>query len=296
MNKHMNIFNNHWGISPNRDSNGDGIVTEREQGYIYKFAGMTSSRSYLPLFYNSLDIFKTLMIIICIAAGALGIYSVFGCKSRYLQYTTPFQAQLVLFFVFYINVFIVSAETYQKHARYSYATSTVSSGIYAFICLMLFNIIAKLGDSWAFYRVPFYPGPLTWWGVVMFASAFIFSLDNARLYWKDIAKHDTVHKNETFFYNAEVLVLVIVTLTVIGRFGLETVNEISRLGNKFNFIKFFFGTDSTNKVILPDFSKIETENKGHCKFEIFKKYDIELKNGYKNSPWTKFLKFTGIEN
>jgi len=294
----ISIFKNSWGLSSNKDPNGDGIITAKEKGYIYKTTGPTRVKSFKPLFYNTLAICKTLILISCIGLGAMGIYSVFGCKARYLQYTSPFQTQLVLFFVFFINVFIVSAEiphpTTDTLSSKITGPNTISLGFAAFICLIIFNIISKLGNTWAFYRVPFYPGPLTWWGIIMFSMVLIFALDNTRIYWKNLIKTDVIHTNEKFYYFMEIIILIIVSSTIFIRFIIETVNEKTLMGDKFNFINFLLG-HSENKIIDPSFGKKERVNKGHCKLELFKKFDTELKNGYKNSPWTKFLKYIGVE-
>ena len=218
----ISIFKNSWGLSSNKDPNGDGIITAKEKGYIYKTTGPTRVKSFKPLFYNTLAICKTLILISCIGLGAMGIYSVFGCKARYLQYTSPFQTQLVLFFVFFINVFIVSAEiphpTTDTLSSKITGPNTISLGFAAFICLIIFNIISKLGNTWAFYRVPFYPGPLTWWGIIMFSMVLIFALDNTRIYWKNLIKTDVIHTNEKFYYFMEIIILIIVSSTIFIRF------------------------------------------------------------------------------
>jgi hypothetical protein len=299
MDQHISIFKNSWGLSSNKDPNGDGIITAKEEGYIYKTLGPSSTKSFKPLFYNTLAICKTLVLISCIGLGAMGIYSVFGCKARYLQYTSPFQTQMVLFLVFFINIFIVSSEI--PHSSTETLSSNIEGvntiwlGFLSFACLIIFNIISKLGNTWAFYRVPFYPGPLTWWGIIMFSMIFIFALDNARLYWKNTFKTDVIHTNEKFYYFMEIIMLTIVSSAIFIRFIIETIDNKTLLGDKFNFIKFLFG-QSENKIIDPSFGKKEKVNKGHCKLELFKKFDTELKNGYKNSPWTKFLKYTGLES
>ena len=282
------------GISANKDTNGDGIVEEYESGYIYQETGEKYKKSFLPLFQNSLNIFKSLTIMIVVGLAAMNIYKLIACKTRFLESTRPFQTQFVLFLVFYINTFIVSAESPQNVSVIG-GTSTISTGFLAFLSLILFNILARVGETWAFYRIPFFPGPMTWWGIVIFALVFLFIMNSYREKYQQQGDSNKVVVDKKFYYNIEIITLFFVFATIFVRFLIETVNQQRILGNKFNFIKFLFGLEDKGKKIFPDWSKRKIMTKAHCQISYFKSLDKEIKKGYDNSPWTKFLKYAGIE-
>jgi hypothetical protein len=295
MDPHTRIFKQSWGMSANKDPNGDGIVEEDESGYIYEEKGAKYKKSFLPLFYNSMDIFKVLTLMIVVGLGTMNVYKIISCKTRFLESTRPFQTQFVLFLVFYINTFIVAAESTQKISVVG-GTSTITTGFLAFLALILFNILARVGETWAFYRIPFFPGPMTWWGIIIFALIFLFIMTSYREKYQQLGDFNTGDiADKNFYYNIEIITLFFVFVTIIIRFLIETVNQKTILGNKFNFINFLFGLEEKGKKIFPDWSKRKIMTKGHCQISNFKSLDKEIKKGYDNSPWTKFLKYAGIE-
>ena len=282
-----NTLEYQWGYSPSIDPDGDEIITKAESGYIYNFKGPHKKLSVMPLFESSLDIFKTTVIIICTTLAVLNVYTVFGCKSRYLQYTQPYQTQMVIFFVFLINIFIVSAENYRSTRR---VVPTILSLILAGIALIFFNVIAKLGDSWAFYSSPFWPTPLTWWGLVMNVMMIIILLDINKHYWMTKGKQTFGSKekeNVNWYNNIEWIAILLVLTTIIVGFINELYYQKSKLKDKFNFLKFFFGTGSQDKERK---SLAYKEVKIDCKEKAFAKYEKEVSKGIKDSYWTKFLK------
>jgi len=276
-----------WGFSPNKDPNGDGVITAAEEGYIYTDRGEHGKPSFIPLFQSSLHVFKTAVILICITLGVLNVYSIFGCKSRYLQTTEVYQTQVVIFFVFLINIFIVSAENYRSTRR---VVPTVLSMLLAGIALLLFNIIAKSGDMWAFFSIPFWPTPMTWWGLIMNIMMFVVVLDINKHYWISKGKKTFGSKekdNANWYRNLESIVISGLIVTIIIGFVKQFYIQKKALKNNFNFLKFLFGTGIEDKEL----TKLSEETKGHCKIKAFKNFDKEVNEGIKNSLWTKIKKY-----
>jgi hypothetical protein len=277
-----------WGYSPTLDPNGDGIITSSEKGYIYTYKGPHKELSAAPLFKSSLHVFKTAVILICMTLAVLNIYNIFGCKSRYLQSTQPYQTQVVIFLVFLINIFIVSAENYRSTRR---VVPTVLSMIMAGIALLMFNIMAKLGDTWAFFSVPFWPTPMTWWGLIMNIMMFIVVLDINKHYWLTRSKQmfgSTEKYNVDWYNNVESIAIVGILIAIATGFINQLYIQKKALKNKFRFLKFFFGTNAEDKELT---KKSIYETSGHCKDAAFDKFDKEVKEGIKNSIWTKIKKY-----
>jgi hypothetical protein len=159
----QNTLERNWAFSPNLDPNGDQIIEASERGYIYTHKGAKKEVSFAPLFDTSLDTIKTVVIIIVISLGVMNVYETFGCKSRYLQYTRPYQTQLFMFLAIFINIFIVSVQNSVDVANVP-SNSTPVLFIMSFLALLIINIVARTGDSWAVFRTPFWPGPFSWWG------------------------------------------------------------------------------------------------------------------------------------
>jgi len=283
-----NSLNRNWSYSPNLDPDGDGVITSDEGGYIYNIKGPFKTKSYMPFLNNYIDVIKTAVIIITISLGATGVYSIFGCKSKFLQYNNPYQTQIVIFLVLLINIFMVRAE--KNEAGRSWQAPFVSF-VLAIVCLLAFNIVAKLGNIWATYNSPFWPGPLTWWGVIMLGMIIIYTFDIQREYWKKAGNKTFGSKaldNEKYYKNLEVGgVVAIIIIIIIGFFN-ELITQKRLLKDKFRFIDFFFGIGLTDKVYKHE--PIQSYG-GHCNTNLFKVLDKEVKKGIKNSVWTKFTKW-----
>ena len=283
-----NTLNRQWSYSPNLDPDGNDVIEARDEGYIYKYSGPHKKRSFVPLYNSSIDTFKTVIILIVTSLATLKIYQSFGCKSQYLQYTRPYQYQLALFLAIFINIFIVSAQN-SYNIQNTIFTSTPALFIYSLIALIIINMVARLGDTWAVFSTPFWPGPFSWWGIIMLSSILIFIFDINRIYWRDLNKNtygSSEKENEIFYENIELLTLVLTTVAFIIRFIIEIFKKKSELKDKFNFIKFLFGIDDPNKIINSQTLK----RRAHfCKEEVFKKFDKEVREGRKKALWTKIL-------
>jgi len=284
-----NTLNEQWSYSPNLDPDGNEIIEAKEAGYIYHYDGPHEEVSFEPLYNSSTDTFKTVIILLVISIATLNVYETFGCKSQYLQYTRPYQYQLALFLAIFINVFIVSAQN-SEEMQDTIFRSTPALFIYALISLVVINAVARIGDSWAVFRTPFWPGPFSWWGIVMLSAILIFIFDINRIYWRDLNKNtygSSEKEKEIFYENIELLTLVLTSVAFIIRFVIEIIKKKSELKDKFNFINFLFGLEDPNKIIN---SKTLMRRAHFCKEEAFKRFDKEVREGRKNALWTKFLK------
>jgi hypothetical protein len=284
-----NTLNEQWSYSPNLDPDGNEIIEAKEAGYIYHYDGPHEEVSFEPLYNSSTDTFKTVIILLVISIATLNVYETFGCKSQYLQYTRPYQYQLALFLAIFINVFIVSAQN-SEEMQDTIFRSTPALFIYALISLVVINAVARIGDSWAVFRTPFWPGPFSWWGIVMLSAILIFIFDINRIYWRDLNKNtygSSEKEKELFYENIELLTLVLTSVAFIIRFVIEIIKKKSELKDKFNFINFLFGLEDPNKIIN---SKTLMRRAHFCKEEAFKRFDKEVREGRKNALWTKLLK------
>jgi hypothetical protein len=284
-----NTLNRQWSYSPNLDPDGNEIIEAKEAGYIYHYDGPHEEVSFEPLYNSSTDTFKTVIILLVISIATLNVYETFGCKSQYLQYTRPYQYQLALFLAIFINVFIVSAQN-SEEMQDTVFRSTPALFIYALISLVVINAVARIGDSWAFFRTPFWPGPFSWWGIVMLSAILIFIFDINRIYWRDLNKNtygSSEKEKELFYENLEITTLVITSILFVVRFIIEVFKKKSELKDKFSFINFLFGIEDPNKIIN---SKTLMRRAHFCKEEAFKRFDKEVREGRKNALWIKLLK------
>lgn len=285
----QNTLNRQWGYSPNIDPNGDQIIEANEEGYIYKYDGPHNNISFIPLYNSSLDTFKTVTIFMVTSIAALNVYQTFGCKAQYLQNTRIFQNQIALFLAIFINIFIVSVEN-SIEKQSSIFASTPALFIYSFFTLVIINMVARIGDSWAVFSTPFWPGPFSWWGIIMLSAILIFIFDINRIYWRDLNKNtygSSEKEKELFYENIELATLVITIGAFIIRFVIEILKKKNELKDKFNFIYFLFGIDDTNKII----NATTLKRRAHfCKKSVFKKFDREVRKGQKNSIWTNLLR------
>ena len=289
-----NTLERNWAYAPKLDPNGDNIIEQSEKGYIFDYIGPFKKISFQPFFYTYLDLIKTLIILIVTTLAVLNLYATFGCKSRYLQYSRPYQNQIFLFLTIFINVFIVSVQNSDDETNNIY-TSTPSLFLLSMIALFLINIVARLGNTWAVFRTPFWPGPFSWWGIIMLSAILIFALDINRLYWKNQDENifgSVSYENEKYFENFELGALFIVILVVVVRFIIEVINQKKELGGKFNLLKFIFGIDDQNKKL--SMKKIK-KGEYFCKKEAFEKFDKEVKLGRKKSLYTKLLRYLKLE-
>lgn len=277
-----------WAPSSNRDRNGDKIVEATERGMLYWERGPNKEKDFTPLVENTTVVMKMAIIIMAITIGAArSIFKgTFGCKGTYIETTWLWASQFVIFLVILINIWIINAEGAGASTE---ATWTGWSILGAFLTWVLLNIVAKIGDTWLFFDVPFWPGPMTYWGAVMLLGTIIYAISLQRDYWIK-----TIDQNNQYLADKKVrmytiLESIIVTLFLsitFWRFGIELLKEMNKRKDKFNFIDFFLGFDKKDKDVAID--TMTYRDQGRCKNDVIKKLKKEIKEGIKNSPWHKF--------
>ena len=103
--------------------------------------------------------FKALTIIMIFIVSNLG-YSPVGCKTQYLFSNKYwYNKQLVIFFVIY---FVINLRSNAAHG----GAAPNDLFIMSVIVWFMYNITARLGETWAIMKSPLWPGPLTWFGLL----------------------------------------------------------------------------------------------------------------------------------
>ena len=288
------------GLSPRLDPDDDGITTSLERGLIYKRVGPDGHKDFSPLGNNIIGILKVVIIVSLISIATSGAWSgSMGCLASYIELNWGWTTQFVIFLSILINIFILSAESAKAVHE---ITWTGYSIIAAFITWILLNMIAKIDDTWFFFDVPFYPGPITYWGAAMLLACVIFIIDRHKTYLQKYANVIDEEKPESggkpsktklstrinIFVQVEFL-LILLLMGIIGyRFVAEYQKEKKRLKRHFNFISFFTGLNTPDKHIISYTPQIDEE--GRCILKSRKKIAKEIDRGIKNSPWYKFKK------
>ena len=280
-----------WGFPPELDPDGDGIVKGIDSGLIYNKVGPQGERSYTPLIENVIAIFKMVIIIMAITTGAVGAwYGTFGCIGEYIQTSWIWVSQTVIFCVILVNIWIVNAESPDAFHE---ATWTGWSIVGAFLTWVLLNIVAKIGDTWLFFDSPFWPGPMTYWGAVMFLGVVIYTIDLHRNYWKEtraVAWRDYADKRVQQYTTLESILAATFLAVTFWRFGTEWYTAKKKEGAKFSFKDFFLGFNRKDKNIIKDQRLPFSATGGRCKENIQKELKKEIKEGIKNSWWYKIRK------
>jgi hypothetical protein len=214
---------------------------------------------YKRILMNILPMFKALVIISLFLVNGIG-FSPLGCKTQYLF--SPrfwFNKQFVIFFIIY---FIINLGGYTV-ARLSDPNKQL---ILSIICLIFYNITARLGEVWFDKNPSYWPGPLTYFGVIVWPLILLYVVDDMRRYLT--ASHAvTSNKNEidSIKWIEVGLMISIAIIMVTGLY--KAIKESMKLyGKNFEFISFLFGAPmilTGSKVRKPE----------HCTSELFKKYD-----------------------
>lgn len=273
-----------YGLSPNLDVNGDGINDDTLDSLIREYKGPNKKADYKPFEENLITMVKSTVILIGITVSALGMwYGTFGCITEFIMKNYIWVTQITLFLVIFLNLFIVLAES-QDAARS--ITPTWLSFIMAFITWLFLNMVMNIGDSWIFVNVPFWPGPVTWWGAILVVCLFVYFIDGQREYWEKNKESSYVEKNKNksnFYINLELKIIIAVIIIIVIRFIIELIKEKNKLKSRFNILNFFFGLETGGKRNI-------TGVTGHCDPKYNKRMDSELKLRIKNSLWNKIKK------
>ena len=284
------------GLAPRMDPDGDNVTEEADIGFVYRPDGPKGAPSLAPLANNVLAVTKSLVIILALSVFALGAwYGTFGCRSLYamLEPNTVWLTQLVLLLAIFINVFLVRADAsygWGLLGASPYPVSTTMCFVGAVVAWLLINIMAKLGESWLWYNVPFWPGPMTWWGFEAFLMVFLFIIDDQRTYWAGKGNNiagSLERKYQDFWRNLEVNGILVFFVVIIWGFVVEWVDEKRSLGDKFSFIQFLFGVGLQNKTRVDR----GAGRRGRCRDKEMARLAKEVADGIKTSNWTRMTNF-----
>lgn len=249
---------------------------------IREYKGPNKKVDYIPLGNNMITIVKSTVLLLGISMSALGLwYGTFGCITQFIMKNYSYVTQITLFLVIFLNLFIVMAESQNAVVA---ATPTWLSFIMAFITWIFLNMVMNIGDSWLFVNIPFWPGPLTWWGAIIIICLVVYFIDEQRVYWEKNKNNIYTEKNKiksNLYINFELVTLGLLVLIITIRFFIELFKQKGKLKSKFNIIKFFFGLETRGK---------DDKATGHCNPKYNKKMDKELKLSIKNSLWTRIKK------
>ena len=209
-------------------------------------------------------LFKALTIIMIFIVSNLG-YSPVGCKTQYL-FSKKFwyNKQLVIFFVIY---FVINLRSNAAHK----GAAPNDLFIVSIIVWLMYNITARLGETWAILKTPLWPGPLTWFGLITFPLIILFIVNDARRYYISIDQTDIYDVTiKTLYYFELFLMSSLVVLMGVG-FYKSYQQQSKRWGKKFRFWSFFFGIEDKN------------DQDTLCNEKTFKQYEKEIAAATKNS-------------
>lgn len=214
---------------------------------------------YKRILSNILPLFKALVIISLFLVNGIG-FSPLGCKTQYLF--SPkfwFNKQFVIFFIIY---FIINLGGYTV----SVLSDPNRQLVLSILCLIFYNIIARLGEVWFDKNPVYWPGPLTYFGVIVWPLILLFIADDMRRYL--MASHAiTANKNEidSIKWLEIGLIGVISMMMVVGLYK-AIIQSKKAHGKNFEFISFLFGAPMILKGS-------KTRKAEHCTSGLFAKYD-----------------------
>ena len=183
---------------------------------------------------NILPLFKALVIISLFLVNGIG-FSPLGCKTQYLF--SPkfwFNKQFVIFFIIY---FIINLGGYTV----SILSDPNRQLILSIVCLIFYNIIARLGEVWFDKHPLYWPGPLTYFGVIVWPLILLYIADDMRRYL--MASHAvSAGKNEIDSIKwIELGLMGVIAIVAIIGFYKAIKQSKKTYGKNFEFISFLFG-------------------------------------------------------
>jgi hypothetical protein len=236
--------------------------TESESRQDYKNPGERSG--FLKIILdNSLPLLKAVVIITLFLLNGVG-FSPLGCKTQYLMSSKFwYNKQMVVFFIIY---FIINLGGY----TISKLTNPVKQLILSIACLLLYNIVGRLGEVWFSKNPYFYPGPITYFGLVAFPLVTLYIIDDMRRYL--IAEHSLIKKKnniDALRITEMVLISIIALITIVGFWKAFNLSKIAH-GKNFIFISFFFGAP------MALIGKSKNKFSDHCTNAIFHKFKKDI--------------------
>ena len=267
-------------LSPNLDPNGDNI---QKKSLLYNKVKANSLIDITPFYNSVLSIIKiTIMATVALSLSFNVWRGTFGCKDIFITENYKWIKQISVLLMIFIGIFVLKAE--QETFTHDPIPTWISL-IAALATWILFNTITNVGDSWLFYSSPFWPGPMTWWGLVFVIAITVYILDNQRLYWRENKiekKREISELNANYYGNLELILIVVFLIIIKYRFIVELFKAKKRQKDKFNFIDFFFGFNTIGKF--------KNDTPGECNEHFKKQFEKEIKEGIKKSWWTSIKK------
>jgi len=214
---------------------------------------------YKRLLLNVLPIFKALVIISLFLVNGIG-FSPLGCKTQYLF--SPrfwFNKQFVIFFIIY---FIINLGGY----TISILSDPNRQLVLSIMCLIFYNIIARLGDVWFDKNPIYWPGPMTYFGLLVWPLILLFIADDMRRYLM-VSHAVSSNKNEIDYIKlGEIGLMVSIVIIMTIGFYKAIAQSKKSYGKNFEFLSFLFGAP----MILKGSKTRKIER---CTTKLFAKYD-----------------------
>ncbi len=189
----------------------------------------------------AITVSKGLTIVVIYILLELG-FSPFGCKTLFLTSEYWYIPQLIIFLTVYVIIFIAGSQS----ADVGIGLPPLQLFGYALVVLVMFNVVSRLGETWAFFR----PVPYTWFGVVLLPILLIYLLNKTEQYMMRrlaLAKKVEDDQPQVGLEKA----VAVVKFAQRGLVGLVIVSTLwgywrayrvaRRFSKRFDFIKFFFG-------------------------------------------------------
>lgn len=218
---------------------------------------------------NIVPILKALVIITLFLLDGVG-FSPLGCKTQFLMSSRFwYNKQIVIFFIIYF-IINLGGDTISK------LTDPFQQLIISVSCLLFYNVVARVGTVWWDKNPWYWPGAMTYFGLVCLPLVLIVILDDMRRYYM---------AENALYLNANIIDkirkvefgIVIVTLVLIAMgFIKATFKSYAEHGKYFSFLAFFFGVPMGNK---------RTGKIVKCGQEMFKKFRREI-NLPRAKPYT----------
>ena len=207
-----------------------------------------------------IPILKAFVIITLFVMNGSG-YSPLGCKIQYLMSDKFwFNKQIIIFFIIYF-IINLGGETISK------LTNPIQQLIISICTLILYNIIARLGDIWWDKNPWYWPGPMSWFAILVFPLLSIYILDDLRKYY--IAENASlIYGNSIDAIKSIEIGMILVSLVLIVWGFLKAVLEArGKYKAAFSFFKFLFGGPLTEDSACSgmDFNKYKKELKTNNK-------------------------------
>ena len=217
---------------------------------------------YKRIMVNLLPLVRALVVVTLFLVNGVG-FSPIGCKTQYL-FTSKYwyNKQLVIFFIIY---FIINLGGYTitklSDPRRQFTLSIVA--------LFLFNILARMGEVWFDKSPSYWPGPLTYFGLVVFPLISIYVLDDMRRYLTVNYALNTSKSTIDNLKKVEMGLMGLVGIIMISGFIKAIYESKKSTGKNFNFILFLFGAPMALK------GSKNISNIASCSSKLFNKFNRE---------------------